>query len=230
MHHTQSKAEKTKELLYRTVKYLIELDDKDGILLNNIRYKKITFSQQQIIDAMNHIATSADIVNKIVLKDKSTFTTNKEYKKIINKAKLERTKEYEKINSTLINKTLNDLQYKLNLEQLIAENHKLKNEIKLLNSILQAEEISRLFETNKPLKNLPNYQDNNIFYILKNILLILSSEGRILIKSNSNNTPLSVEYDSDGEDIKLCNFDEISEQLNLTITSKMLLKDKNELY
>lgn len=223
MHHTKTKEQDTLELIKRALNYLIEVDDSNGITINDAKWKKATFSQKQAIDAIWHVATAEEKINKIAIKDHSTFTTNKLYKFELNKAKATRAKRMSGNSSTLINQELDELKMKLDFEELMAEKQSLEEENTLLKTIMEQESIKRSLSSNKPLINRPTNNDS-ISYILKKLLIQTSEEGNIVINLAKSGNPTQLYYESAYNNFKLCNYDELDE-LGIIVTKDMLLGD-----
>ena len=92
-HHTEAKQDKTVKLLKKVLETLIKCNN--NITLSDRVYKKINFSNQQIIDALNEFATYEDKLDGVLINSPSTISKNSTYTALISDAKIKRI-EYER--------------------------------------------------------------------------------------------------------------------------------------
>lgn len=215
--HKAKEAQNTIKLLQRSLNYLIKIKipEESSIKLNGRKYKSISFSAQQVIDAMHELATPLEKP----ITDRSNFRTVKgipnEYQKKLNEAKLKRASNDMKGEFiSLPKQNISEMEYIQTIKALQLQN----NELRTLNADLNAHfkqiEEKLVFEENKQdITILPSLNSSNDIYklILKDLLAKLSDDNLIVVTQTKGKVKPQLMYDGLKQVHKICDLDEIKD-------------------
>lgn len=238
-HHTKTKEERTAALLKKALGLLI--NSKSTITLNGKNHKKISFSQRQVIDAINQVASYEDRLDGIIIKDPSTISKNKNYTALIAEAK-EKRKDLE-MEAMGKNSYTGDIEY--DFFQLTQEHEALQykydrlnhNYLALEDMIKQIKLKDNLYETIDPSTGEFLSQEdasatlpyNSLHkHILIQLLESVTSDALRIVSEKPERGKQGQVYYRDNKLIshKICNFNEL-EQLNLPEELMVKLRGEN---
>lgn len=224
-HYKIEKMKKTTKLLERT---LIELEQLIfPITLNKIYYKKLSYSNPQIINAMFHFATKEEINDGIPILDPSTISKSDLYKNIINKFKLQNIENTNLSRNLNFKKMYTEIELKLYLENSLAKIKLLEERNKMLEKFIEEHEIEKTLKNSEKLTNIGKLDsdENKLGRILLRLLEKLNYENHIKITPAHNGNITTINYVSFDGIVKVCNLSDLDE-LNYRIEKD----DNNRLF
>lgn len=184
-HYKKKKEEKTLNLLKRACDFLIDVVP--PIKLNGKTYKKINFSQPQVMNCMHEIAKPEERAEGLLFDDASTISHNNEYKMVIADAKRRRAeKETKKLNIEFEGGEPDMLDMKLMINSMAAQIDALKEENASLEAIIKKAELREaLEEKSGPVEirhRAPAENDQKLRELFERLLSVLSEEGILTIE------------------------------------------------
>lgn len=227
-HHTQKRKEKTKDLIERVLDILVYADE--PIELNGKEYKKINFSQGQVVEALKHYAAPQEQIDGIVIKDASTISKNDEYKLMISGAKIKRAEiALEGSDLSSVNKKLTETEMRVKIDRLIYEKEMLAEENRMLKDVIKQADLEAFLEGEKPLVNEPISIDKRLVGLLEKILILLSRDAFVIIDTKEKGKASQVYYFGENGKEFLCYADDIKELsivLGVAENGRIVLKKK----
>lgn len=197
------------KLLKRIIDILINYNPskRRPFILNKKEYYKLTFSGDQIINAMEQYVTFEEREQGLIPTDRSTFYKT-EYKEILTEAKKKKLNLKSSTGLNLSN-NLKDVELELQIQLMASEISKLKEENQTLEMILKKEEIIRTNDTYETLiyNSNDNVKDNQLWLLIQLIELNMD-DGIIKIDTQNNNNKL-LYYEGINKNEKLCNLSDL---------------------
>ncbi len=188
-HYKKTKEEKTLKLLKRACDFLVDVVP--PIKLNGKTYKKINFSQPQVMNCMHEIAKPEERAEGLLFDDASTISHNNEYKVAIAEGKGQRAKkEAKKLDIEFEGGEPDVLNMKLMINSMAAQIDALKEKNASLEAIINKAELREaLEEKSGPARihhEAPVADDQKIRELLRRLLSTLSKEGILMIEPKRN--------------------------------------------
>jgi len=227
-HYTKTKEEKTTELMKRVLNILI--DAPEPIELNKKKYRKINFSQGQVLDALHHYATPEEQIEGIVFKNASTISHNDTYKEIIWSAKKKRADRLmEESGLSFSDREPTVTELKVMVDRLSFEKNQLSEKNRGLENIMKQAEIEDLLERDKPVTNEPISIDRKLIGLLEKLLILGSDEAVIAIEKGQGRKSSQVFFEAHRGREFLCYVDDLKD-LNITFgldgNGRFVIKEK----
>ena len=213
-HYTQTREDKTAKMLERVLEILVYAEE--PIELNHQIYKKINFSQGQIVNLIQEHATNEEHIQGIAFKDPSTISKSDRYKILISEAKTKRAKRLvEDCNLSVEGRELSVAELKLEIDRLLYDNETLKKTVNGLESIIRQAGIERMLENDKDLVSEPIDVDEKLIAVLEKLLLLGSENDFVVVEKGKGRVPSQVFFlGYKGQEL-LCNIDDLK-SLNVT--------------
>lgn len=227
-HYTQKREEKTKDLLGRVLDILVYADE--PITLNDQEYKKISFSQGQVVNALLEHALPQEHIDGIVITDSSTISKNDDYKLMIANAKIKRAEVTLKDSDlSFAERKLTDTEMKVKVDRLIYEKEMLAEKNRMLEGVIKQADLEAFLESEKPLVNEPISIDKRLVGLLEKMLVFLSRDAFIVVDAKRKGKASQVYYFGDNGREFLCCVDELK-GLNIVFdiakNGRITLKEK----
>lgn len=207
-HYTKAKEEKTAEMLERVLDLLVYAEEPIG--LNGEKYKKINFSQGQVVNAIQEHATPEEHIQGIVFKDPSTISKSDRYKAIVSKAKNNRAKRLvEDSDLSSEGRELSIAELKMVIDRLLYDKESLTKTVNGLESIVRQAGIEKTLEDDKELVSEPVNVDEKLISVLEKLLLLNSENESFYIEKGKGHVPSQVFYQGYKGTSLLCNVDDL---------------------
>ena len=209
----------TEKLLDRALELLINTDIEKGssIPINGKIYKEISFSAQQVIDAMCELA----IPGEVPLRSRSSIRDINGkpniYKQKIEQAKIKKiTRDSTKIGLIPTRQRLSIAELTQENMVLIAQNNTLRNNIAALESFIAQAELEEKMEENQVTFNALPDDSNKHKTLLARLIEILNEDKLLIFLKSSGRVPPSMNIERlSGKTEKLCTLDEIKELVDI---------------
>lgn len=192
-HYTKKREEKTKDLLERVLDVLVYADE--PIELNGKEYKKINFSQGQVVEALKHYATPQEQIDGVVIRDASTISKNDQYKLMISGAKIKRTETALKDSDfSSSEKRLTETEMKVKVDRLIYEKEMLAEENRMLKDVIKQADIEDFLEGGKPKVHESISIDSKLIALLEKVLVLMSRDASVVVEKKEKGKAAQIFY------------------------------------
>lgn len=231
-HYTKTKEEKTAELMKRVLEILI--DAPEPMDMNGKVYKKINFSQGQVLNGMHHYATPEEKIEGIVFRDASTISHNDTYKKMIRNAKDKRARRLtEDCDLSFGARKPTEAEMLVAIDRLTYDKNRLLEEKKGLESVIEQAGIESYLEADGPIVNDPIGIDKKLLSAFEKLLTLGSAETRISIEKGQGGQSSKVLYHGFRGSEFICYVDDLKE-LNVEFgkddKGRLIIKEKGLIY
>ena len=227
-HYTQGREKKTEALLKRVLEVLVDSDE--PIVLGDKKFKKINFSNEQVVAALKHYATPQEQIDGVVIKSSSTISKNKKYKNMITGAKLKRAdKELEGSDLSLDKRKLTETEQKIMIDRLLYEKEMLAEKNRFLEDVIRQAEIETFMDEEGPAVNELVSIDKRLIALLEKMLILGSRDAIIAIDKAEGRQSSQIFYHGIEGSESLCYADDLK-YLNITFDAdkngRIILKEK----